>query len=97
MTQANGILEQFNMACNYAKHAGPNTRTVLLLDEVILCCSLCLIADLLSCVLNQSISALDLAGVVRNFCDVLRLKLHHLHQQQHSSEEFIGDWGPCLK
>lgn len=33
MTQANGILEQFNMACNYAQHAA-NTRTVLLLDEV---------------------------------------------------------------
>ena len=33
MTQANGILEQFRMACNYAKHA-PQTRTVLLLDEV---------------------------------------------------------------
>ena len=33
MTQANGILEQFRMACNYAKHAH-HTRTVLLLDEV---------------------------------------------------------------
>lgn len=33
MTQANGILEQFRMACNYAKHAS-HTRTVLLLDEV---------------------------------------------------------------
>jgi hypothetical protein len=33
MTQADGILQQFNMACNYAKHAS-NTRTVLLLDEV---------------------------------------------------------------
>jgi E3 ubiquitin-protein ligase RNF213 len=33
MTQADGILQQFNMACNYAKHA-TNNRTVLLLDEV---------------------------------------------------------------
>jgi hypothetical protein len=33
MTQADGILHQFKMACNYAKHA-TKTRTVLLLDEV---------------------------------------------------------------
>ena len=33
MTQANGILEQFRMACNYQQHA-QKTRTVLLLDEV---------------------------------------------------------------
>lgn len=33
MTQANGILDQFTIACNYARHAA-NTRTVLLLDEV---------------------------------------------------------------
>jgi hypothetical protein len=59
MTQANGILEQFNMACNYAKHAGPNTRTVLLLDEVI-----ALLCHLLVCLRAQSTIAFDLAGKV---------------------------------
>jgi hypothetical protein len=33
MTQADGILHQFKMACNYSRHA-TKTRTVLLLDEV---------------------------------------------------------------